>query len=371
MKELTINNMPCRQAGQSGLYLPVVGVGAGSWGRPETGDGSRVDQKTAFAVLERALELGATHWDTARGYGGPESNSERVIGEFLKQAGRGAREKVIVATKMWCPEGPNRTRLRSAVNAALERLQTDYIDLFYLHNPMTDRVYGGFITPPEETWGALDDLITEGKVHYLGISNCSAPLLRNCCDALREVRKDASRRIVAVQNRYNMLQRTELGQDQRGFEKTTREEAFIADCEYLGVGIVPFFPLGQGALTGRYRRGTWRDQAGIVTSGGAPEVWLNEKNIEVIEQLITFAEKKEITLANLAIAWLLHRPQVVSVIGGVSRPEQLEDNVKAVQVKLRREEMQDLDLILEGAATISEVITLLGDPETARQARRG
>ncbi|RLI31036.1 aldo/keto reductase, partial [Candidatus Bathyarchaeota archaeon] len=198
----------------------------------------------------------------------------------------------------------------------------------------------------EETWGALDDLISQGKVHYLGVSNHTAKQIEEAMGALRKVAKGASRRIIVVQNPYNLIERNEVSKEEGG-----DEQAFLRFCRERRISIVPYFPLASGLLTGRYRRDNIGRVGGKLIDDGLQERYLTDYNLRVVELLDDFAKRKGITMAQLAIAWLLAHEEVCSVIAGVTKMYQLEDNAKATKVEFTEEDMAAIDEILEKAKT--------------------
>lgn len=344
--------MPVRRAGQTGLYLPVIGMGLGRWGSPLPGHDTFVDETQGFEILERALQLGVTHWDTASGYG--DGNSERIVGSFFAARGRDVREQVFLSTK-WCgPHGCGRGAVRKAVEGCLRRLQTDYLDIFMLHNPGMD-AHGNYLAPLDETWGALDDLVGEGKIHYLGLSNAHGINVRDAVESLARVGKDPSRRLALVENNYSLLQRGQVG---RGlwtdWRRGSSEEAFLRDLQAQGVGLIPFWPLCMGALTGRYRKHNLAELAPQVKDATFRAQFLEGRTLEAIEALAQFAAQNGVPLSQLAIAWLLSRTPVVSVINGVTSLAQLEDNAAAAQVTLTDEEVAAMEAIAATAETVDE-----------------
>lgn len=347
------SEMPMRRAGQSGLYLPAIGLGMTRWGAPVPGFSKFVDEAEGFAILDRALELGITHWDTASGYGG--GLAERIVGNYFAARGDEVRERVILSTK-WCgPQGTGRGALRKAVEGCLRRLQTEYLDIFMLHNPGMD-AHGQYLAPLEETWGALDDLVSQGIIHYPGISNAHGINLRDAAAALARVGKDASRRITVVENYYNLLHPYQVG---RGlwtdWARGSSEQAFFTDLERLGCGLIPFWPLSAGALSGRYRKANLAERlaAGQLDPAFRAQ-YLEGRTFDAIEELALVAERKGVTLAQLAIAWLLTKPQVSSVINGVTRIEQLEENAAAAHISLSTEDVAVLEQIAATAETVDE-----------------
>ncbi|RLC73448.1 MAG: aldo/keto reductase [Chloroflexi bacterium] len=349
--------MRCRQVGASGLWASEVGLGLWKWGDPSY-DGSRVGDHAGFKILDRALELGVFFWDTANSYNGGSGNSERLIGRYFSSRGRKVRDKVVLATKITNPvryeheekadftpnqRGASRGYIMKAVDDSLRRLQTDYIDLLYLHSPTLDEK-GCYETPLEETWGAMDDLISQGKVRYIAVSNHNAKQIEEAMEALSTVSKDASRRIVVVQNPYNLIERDGVSKEKGGDER-----AFLEFCREKRIGVVPYFPLASGLLTGRYRRDNLEKVQGKIIYDGMQERFLTDYNLRVVELLDEFVRERGITMAQLAIAWLLTHDEVCSVITGVTRMEHLEDNVKATEVVLSEDDLRIIDEILERA----------------------
>ena len=352
--------MTCRRVGNSGLFVSAVGLGMWKWGDPVY-DGSRIGDHEGFEVLDRALELGVFHWDTACSYNLGSGNSERLLGRYFAARPRSVREQVVMATKIHNPVraehamqadftpnqlGASRTYIHFGVDKCLERLQTDYIDLLYLHQNGTDDE-GNYRVPIEETWGAFDDLVSQGKVRYLAVSNHSAKQMGNVVEALEKVGKDVSRRIVAVQNRYNLVQ-----QDALAVEEGGRASVVLKAAARAGVGVIPYYPLASGLLTGRYRKGRLKEAAGRIIDDGDEAEFLTEPYLDAVEGLLEVAESKGISLAQLAIAWLLANEQVPSVIAGVTEMGHLEDNVNAAGVELTDNDMARIDEIVEAALAV-------------------
>ncbi len=355
--EEEFRSMPCRRVGNSGLFVSVVGLGMWKWGDPVY-DGSRIGDHEAFEVLDRALELGVFHWDTACSYNLGSGNSERLLGRYFAARPRSVREQVVMATKIHNPVraehamqadftpnqlGASRTYIHFGVDKCLERLQTDYIDLLYLHQSGTDGE-GNYRVPIDETWGAFDDLVSEGKVRYLAVSNHSAKQMANVVATLKKVGKDVSRRIVAVQNRYNLVQQDSLASEEGG-----RASDFLKAAARADVGVIPYYPLASGLLTGRYRKGKLEEASGRIIDDGDEAEFLTEPYLEAVEGLLSVAESKGISLAQLAIAWLLANEQVPSVIAGVTEMGHLEDNVNAAGVELTDDDMARIGEIVEAA----------------------
>ena len=293
--------MRFRPLGDSGLIVSIVGVGCNNFGR-------RIDRDASHKVVNAAVDAGITLFDTADTYGTPHGASEELLGEALGSR----RDDVIVATKFGSDmEGVNgrdfgargsRRYVQIAVEASLRRLRTDRIDLLQMHEPDP-------MTPIEETLSALDDLVHAGKVRYLGSSNVSGWQI---ADAEWTARTSGFERFVSVQNEYSLLE--------RGIE-----DEVIPACEEYGIGVLPYFPLAQGLLTGKYPRGEQpttgrlRNRAHLVENA----------NHDAIEGLQDYARELGIDILDLAIGGLAAQPAVASVIAGASTPEQVNANVAA------------------------------------------
>lgn len=356
MASVEFRGMPCRKVGNSGLYVSVIGVGMWKWGDPSY-DGSRIGDHEGFQVLDRALELGIFHWDNACSYNAGSGNSERLLGRYFAARPKPVREQVVLATKIHNPvreehqmkadftpnqSGGSRTYIRYAVDKCLARLQTDYIDLLYLHQPVVDDE-GNYRTPLDETWAAFDDLVTQGKVNYVAVSNHNAKQMEEAVDMMAEIGADMSRRVVAVQNRYNLLERSKVA------SKRGDEAGLLSAVKKAGLGLIPYYPLASGLLTGRYRKGQLDSADGRIIDDNLQDEFLTDANLTAVEGLVEVAEEKGISLPQLAIAWLLANPIVPSVIAGVSKMSQLEDNAKAAQVTLSEADLKRIDEILAGA----------------------
>jgi len=306
--------MEYRRLGSSGLKVSEVGLGCNNFGM-------RIGQEETNAVVAACLDAGVTFFDTADVYGG--SKSEVMLGEALK----GKRYEVVLATKFAMPMGPgpdqrggSRRYVMNAVEASLKRLNTDYIDLYQMHSPDKD-------TPVEETLGALDDLVTQGKVRYLGNSNFTGWQI---ADADWIARNEHMNRFVSAQNNYSLLER------KAEFEVTPA-------CERFGLGVLPFFPLASGLLTGKYRRGEAPPEGTRLAAWGARgAAALNDKNFDRLEALSAYAEARDHDLLDLAFAWLLGHGVVSSVIAGATKPEQVKANAGAASWKLTPEEVTEV-----------------------------
>jgi aryl-alcohol dehydrogenase-like predicted oxidoreductase len=309
-----------RNLGRSGLIVSAVGLGCNNFG-------GRIDEKASRAVVHKALDLGITFFDNADTYG-EQGASE----EFLGRALAGRRHEIVLATKFARPmdrprdqggrlEGASRRYIMSAVEDSLKRLNTDYIDLYQQHiaDPKT---------PIEETLRALDDLVHQGKVRYIGCSTLSAWQVVEAHWTSTHLHLD---RYVSCQERYSLLER-EL------------DHELMPVIQSYGFGLIPFSPLANGLLTGKYRRGALPPEgARLATTPRIAERYLTERNWAVVERLEAFCAARGHSLLELAIGWLLHRPGVASVIAGATRPEQIEANVGAAEWALSREDMDEID----------------------------
>lgn len=303
--------MEYRNLGRSGLKVSTVGLGCNNFGM-------RCDEPASVAVVHAALDQGINLFDTADVYGGQQS--EVMLGKALKGVDRSS---VIIATKFAMPmgerlQGASRGYIQSAVEASLERLDTDYIDLYQQHRPDPT-------TPIEETLRALDDLVQAGKVRYLGNSNFSGWQI---ADADWTARNLGLNRFTAAQNHFNLLDRR-------------IEREVIPACGRFGLGILPYFPLASGMLTGKYQRGEQPlDGTRLAGMGARGEAMLSERNFDLVETLATFAQERDHSLLELAMSWLASNPLVSSVIAGATRAEQVVENVKACVWALTRDEMK-------------------------------
>src|ERR671937_1166072 len=294
---LASSGMRTRRLGADGPEVSVVGLGCNNFGM-------RVDLDGTRAVVDAALDVGITLLDTADIYGGG-GGSEELLGRVLE----GRRERVLIATKFGGDMGDGTTArgsreyVRKAVTASLRRLRTDYIDLYQYH-----RADG--ITPYEETFGALDELVGEGKIRYVGHSNLTARDVEEV-DALARRREIA--RPVSAQNQYSLLRR-EVEQD------------LLPTCERLGIGVLPYFPLASGLLTGKYKRDAPRPEGTRLTT--RDEIFTDE-TWDRLEALERYAGERGVTLLEVAIGGLAAEPAVVSVIAGATKPEQVQANARA------------------------------------------
>jgi aryl-alcohol dehydrogenase-like predicted oxidoreductase len=310
--------MEYRQLGNSGVRVSVIGLGTNRFGSP------MLSQEGVNNIIDAALDLGVNLIDSSNSY--QEGRSEETLGHALK----GRWDKFVVATKFFFPagEGPNdrgasRYHLMNAVEASLRRLQSDHIDLYYLHR--WDET-----TPIEETLRALDDLIHQGKVRYIGASSFASWQLAHA-NLLAEVRGWTP--FVVIQSHYHMLEREV-------------EREMLPYCRAHQVGFIPYFPLAGGFLTGKYKRGQPAPPGSRGESNSYVQKYMTEANYDKLEQLGAWAEARGRGLNELAQAWLLAQSQVCSVISGATKPEQFLSNVKAADWTLTTEDLAEIDVIL-------------------------
>jgi aryl-alcohol dehydrogenase-like predicted oxidoreductase len=297
-----------RQIGS--LEVSLAGIGCNNFGW-------RIDADGTAAVVNAAIESGINFFDTADIYGGGHSE------EFLGRALKGRRDKVIVATKfgMKMPDGKqgaSPTYVRQAVEESLRRLGTDHIDLYQLHQPDP-------ATPIADTLGALDELVKAGRVREIGCSNFSAA-------QLQEASKVAGTRFASVQNNYSMFHREP-------------EAEVLPECQRQGIAFLPYFPLANGLLTGKYRKGQPFPKSSRAEDGFGPKVFTDE-NLAIVEQLRSFAESRGHALLELAMCWLASKPVIASVIAGAKTPEQVKSNASAVTWRLTDADLTAVNGIL-------------------------
>jgi aryl-alcohol dehydrogenase-like predicted oxidoreductase len=306
--------MRIRHVGTSGLVVSVVGLGCNNFGW-------RLDAQRSRAVVDAALSAGVTLFDTAEVYGDGESEV------FLGRALAGRRDEAVIATKFG--SGPNTTPpggsaeyIRRAIDGSLERLGTDHIDLYQYHRP-------DGVTPIEETLGALEELVRAGKVRHIGSSNFSTAQVREA-DAVARAR--GFERFVSVQNEYSLLVREP-------------EEELVPALDELGLGLIPYFPLARGMLTGKVRRGvppppgTRLADQGLGLAGGRD---VNDADWDRLEALEAFAAARGLSLLDIAIGGLAAMPAVASVIAGATSPEQVRANVAAGEWEPSATELEEL-----------------------------
>jgi aryl-alcohol dehydrogenase-like predicted oxidoreductase len=296
--------------------VSLVGLGCNNFG-------GRIDVAATRRVVDKALDLGITLFDTADVYGN-RGGSETCLGEVL-----GPRRKdIVLATKFGLPMDDAGTMkraapayIRSAIEASLKRLKTDWIDLYQLHRPDP-------ATPIEDTLRTLDDLVRAGTVRYIGCSNLTAPQVTEAQSAARSLGLTA---FICCQDEYSLLVRDV-------------EDALVPAMQAEGLGLLPYFPLASGLLTGKYRHGAaLPENTRFTKMTGLADRYMTERNWAIVAKLEKFCAERSRTLLELAFSWLAARPTVASVIAGATRPEQVEANVQAVGWRLSDADLAEID----------------------------
>ena len=307
-----------RRLGNSTLEVSAVGLGGNNFG-------GRIDLEATRRVVHKAIDLGVTLIDTADTYGN-RGGSEEALGRILG----GKRSEIVLASKFGMAmddagklKGASRRYIMQAVEASLRRLRTDYLDLYQLHRPDPR-------TPIEETLRALDDLVRQGKVRHIGCSNLSVAQLREARDVARRHSLTA---FVSCQDEYSLLARD-------------IEREVIPAMKVHGMGLLPYFPLACGLLTGKYQRGAPLPEGSrLSTSPRHAQEFVTERNWRVVGELAAFAARHGRGLIELAFGWLLREGAVASVIAGATSPEQVAQNVDAAAWTLSPEDLAEIDRI--------------------------
>jgi 1-deoxyxylulose-5-phosphate synthase len=314
--------MELRHLGESGLVVSVVGLGCNNLGRPGTAAESLAGSR---ALIGAAVDAGVTFFDVADVYGAPRGRSEELLGQALS----GRRDQCVIATKfgvdMQGMNGPDfgargsRRYVKRAVEASLRRLGTDWIDLYQLHRADPT-------TPIEETLSALDDLVREGLIRYAGVCNLAG---WQVADAVWLSRNNSWSGVIAAENHYSVLERE-------------AERDIIPACQRFGLGLLPYFPLANGLLSGKYHRET--DPPSTARLAGRKRL-LADAPWDRIEKLRAFAEERGVPMATVAIGWLAAQKPVGSVIAGATTPEQVTANAAAAQWHPTADDLLALDEI--------------------------
>ncbi|MCX7380601.1 MAG: aldo/keto reductase [Alphaproteobacteria bacterium] len=313
--------MEIRNLGKSGLRVSAIGLGCNNFG-------ARIDLEQTRAVIHKAFDLGITLFDTADVYG-ERGGSETCMGQVMGDR----RKEIVLATKFCMPmsddgrkQGASRRYIMAAVEDSLRRLKTDYIDLYQLHNIDP-------LTPIAETLRALDDLVRSGKVRYVGCSNLPSWQVVEAAWTAKSMGLNA---FVSCQDEYSLVKRD-------------AERELMPAARAYGLGLLPYFPLASGLLTGKYRRNApMPDNSRLTTTARLADRYLTDRNWAIAEKLIDYAESRGHTALELAFSWLLARAPVASVIAGATKPEQLEQNVKAGGWKMTEEDLAEIDRISAG-----------------------
>lgn len=310
--------MKTKQLGNSDLEVSIVGVGCMMFG-------SMCDQDVTTSIINAALDEGVNFFDTANIYGAPPGTSEQYVGKALGSK----RKDIILTTKFGAQSGGrgggfegggSRDYIMSCVEESLTNLGTDYLDLYQYHFPDTD-------TPAEETLRALEELVQQGKTRYIGCSNMSGAQLQ---DAIESADATGTSRYVSAQNWYSLLTRT-------------IEEDLLPVAEQFNVSIIPYFPLESGLLTGKYRKGQDDPEGSRLAKWGG--AFKSDDKMDKVEALIAYAQSIDHSMLDLAMGGLTNRPFVASVIAGVTKPEQIRQNVASGNVVLTPEQLAEIDRI--------------------------
>ena len=318
--------MQYRRCGRSGLLLPAISLGL--WHN----FGNITPFETQQNILRKAFDLGITHFDLANNYGPPYGEAERNFGIHMDRDWHTHRDELVISTTagfdMW--PGPygnygSRKYLISSLDASLKRMHLDYVDIFYHHRPDPN-------TPIEETMGALDQIVRSGKALYVGISNYNADEAEVAIRTLREMGTP----MLIHQPNYSMLNRSA----EHGLTNVLTRE---------GVGCIAFAPLGSGILTNRYLNGIPNDSRAVHDSRYLKISDITDDKMEIVKKLAAFAEKRVQTVAQLALQWTLRDSAITSALIGASKPQQVEENVKAISYpELTSSELKEIDDILAG-----------------------
>jgi aryl-alcohol dehydrogenase-like predicted oxidoreductase len=308
--------MEYRTIGRSGLRVSVAGLGCNNFG-------GRIDFEASRPVIDKALDCGVTLFDTADIYGN-RGGSEECLGRILGSR----RNRIVLATKfamamddVGVKKGASRRYILDAVEASLKRLRTDWIDLYQVHRPDPE-------TPIEETLRTFENLIRQGKVRYIGCSNFAAWQVIEAQWTAKTCSLDA---FISCQNEYSLVVRE-------------AEKELIPAMRAYGLGLLPYFPLACGFLSGKYAQGAdLPEGTRFSNSPKLAEKYMAEANWQKLNALTSFAEARGRKLLELAIGWLASKPPVVSIIAGATRPEQVEQNVRAVEWVLTSEEIAEVD----------------------------
>ncbi|MDO9553093.1 L-glyceraldehyde 3-phosphate reductase [Rhodonellum sp.] len=320
------SEMPFRRCGNSGILLPLISLGL--WHN----FGHNADFKNARTILRKAFDSGITHFDLANNYGPPFGSAEETFGRIMEKDFESYRDELIISTKagwdMWPgPYGNHGSKkyLIASLDQSLKRMGLEYVDIFYHHRPDPD-------TPMEETMGALDQIVRQGKALYVGISQYSAEETFKASKILKELGTPC----LIHQPRYSMFDRWV-------------ENGLLDVIEKEGIGSIAFSPLEQGMLTDKYIKGIPEDSRIAKDGRYLKEGNITEEILKKVKALNLIALGRGQSLAQMAISWLLKDPRITTVLVGVSKPEQLEDNIKAVQnFVFSKDELNDIEKILQG-----------------------
>jgi len=311
-----------KRCGKSGLKLPKVSLGL--WHN----FGSEAKEETIKELLFGSFDRGITHFDLANNYGAPAGSAESNFGKVLATDLRSYRDELVISTKAgyWMWDGPygewgSRKYLVSSLDQSLKRMGLDYVDIFYHHRPDPE-------TPLEETMGALDHIVRSGKALYIGLSNYPAETTRKAVKILKKLGTPC----LIHQPRYNM------------FDRWVEDDELLSLLHNKGIGCITFSPLAQGILTGRYLNGIPTDSRAANKTGFLQESQITSIIIDRVKELKIIANSRGQSLAQLALSWILRRPEVTSVLIGASRLSQIDDNIQALEkTNFTTEELDQID----------------------------
>ncbi|WP_413997771.1 L-glyceraldehyde 3-phosphate reductase [Flavobacterium sp. W1B] len=319
------NQMQYRRCGNSGILLPEISLGLWhNFGQLDELENSR-------AILQTAFDSGITHFDLANNYGPPPGSAEKVFGKILQEDFESYRDEMIISTKagytMW--DGPygdwgSKKYLVASLDQSLKRMELDYVDIFYHHRPDPN-------TPLEETMGALDLIVKQGKALYVGLSNYPATEAAKAIDILKQLGTPC----LIHQPKYSMFVRWV-------------EEELLDVLEKEKIGCIPFSPLAQGLLTNKYLDGIPADSRAAKAHGFLQQAEVTDSRLQQIKELNEIAEQRNQSLAQMALAWLLKDPRVSSVLVGASKPEQLKDSLLCLNnIVFSENELSRIEKILQ------------------------
>ena len=319
------DKMKYRRCGKSGIKLPLISLGL--WHN----FGDNDDFENARNILRTAFDHGVTHFDLANNYGPPYGTAEKNFGKIFNQDFKKYRDELIISTKagwdMW--PGPygdfgSRKYLIASLDQSLQRMGLDYVDIFYHHRPDPE-------TPLEETMGALDQIVRQGKALYVGISQYNAEDTEKAAKILKEQKTP----FLIHQPRYNMMDRWV-------------EDGLLDTLEKIGIGSIVFSPLEQGILTSKYLHGIPEDSRAATEGSYLDKSQITDEVVNQVQQLNEMAENRGQSLAQMAVAWLLKDKRVTSVLVGVSKVSQLKDNIEAISnINFSTEELNKIEEILK------------------------
>ncbi|TBW29278.1 L-glyceraldehyde 3-phosphate reductase [Gramella sp. KN1008] len=323
--EKRYEKMQYRRCGKSGIKLPLISLGL--WHN----FGDNDDFENSRSILRTAFDNGITHFDLANNYGPPYGSAEKNFGRIFKEDFKPYRDELIISTKagwdMW--PGPygnfgSRKYLIASLDQSLQRMGLDYVDIFYHHRPDPE-------TPLEETMGALDQIVRQGKALYVGISQYNAEDTKKAAKILKEQKTP----FLIHQPRYNMMDRWV-------------EDSLLNSLEKIGIGSIVFSPLEQGILTSKYLHGIPEDSRAATEGSYLDKSQITDEVVGQVQELNKIAKSRDQSLAQMAVAWLLKDERVTSVLVGVSKVAQLEDNIAAIRnIQFTKEELQQIDNILK------------------------